>query len=125
MRTNLLSKRLRDLRRSVGLSQEALGAQGFVSTPGWVKIENGTRQPSDTLLEKLVNWAQNDGYVTKDERDNLLQELLSLKYMTHLSPFVSRLAKNYYETVNRPNVLLAPKVTREYGAKKQLATVEV
>jgi hypothetical protein len=37
--------------KSIEISQEAFGAQGFVSAPGWAKIENGTRQPSDELLK--------------------------------------------------------------------------
>jgi len=37
-----------------------------------------------------------------------LEELLSLKYMNHLSPFVSRLAADYYKTLEIPNVLRVP-----------------
>jgi transcriptional regulator with XRE-family HTH domain len=93
----LVNKRLRELRISLGLSQEAIGAQGFVSTPGWVKIENGTRQPSDALLEKLVVWLERDRYVTKEEGEQILEELLSLKYMNHLSPFIRKLARGHHE----------------------------
>jgi transcriptional regulator with XRE-family HTH domain len=95
----LVNKRLRELRLSLELSQEAIGAQGFVSTPGWVKIENGTRQPSDALLEKLVVWLEKDRYLTKKEGSQMLDELLSLKYMNHLSPFVQRLAHDYHEAL--------------------------
>jgi len=95
----LVNKRLRELRLSLELSQEAIGAQGFVSTPGWVKIENGTRQPSDALLEKLVAWLGKDGYLTKAEGDKMLEELLSLKYMNHLSPFIRRLAGSYHDAL--------------------------
>lgn len=99
MSLKLVNKRLRELRLSLELSQEAIGAQGFVSTPGWVKIENGTRQPSDALLEKLVAWLEKDGYLTKKEGDKMLEELLSLKYMNHLSPFIRRLAQSYHEAL--------------------------
>jgi len=94
-----VNKRLRELRLSLGLSQEAIGAQGFVSTPGWVKIESGARQPGDALLEKLVAWLEKDGYLAKAEGDKMLEELLSLKYMTHLSPFIRRLARDYHEAL--------------------------
>ena len=95
MSDNLLSKRLRDLRRSLGLSQEAMGMQGFVSTPGWVKIENGSRHPSDDLIAKIVDWLAKDGYIKVSEKEALLDEFLTLKYMGHLSPFVRKLAQNH------------------------------
>lgn len=95
----LLNRRLRELRLSLGLSQEAIGAQGFVSTPGWAKIENGTRQPSDNLLERLVSWLIHDNYLSPHEGDDLLEELLTLKYMGHLSSFVRKLARANYERI--------------------------
>ena len=102
MRTKLLNKRLRDLRNALGLSQEAMGAQGFVSTPGWVKIENATRHPSDAMLNKMCDWLEKEG------QQALMEELLSLKYMNHLSPFVSGLAADYYKTLEIQNVLRVP-----------------
>lgn len=91
---------------SLGLSQEAVGAQGFVSTPGWVKIERGARSPSDTLIEKLAEWLVKDGYVSKQEAKNLQEELLTLKYMADLSPFVRRLATEHYQKlkVDKPRI---------------------
>ncbi len=83
----------------MGISQEALGAQGFVSASGWAKIENGTRQPSDELLQKLAEWMEKDGYLKSSEKTRLLDELLSLKYMKHLSPFVRRLAENFHRSL--------------------------
>lgn len=101
----LVNQRLRELRLSLGLSQEAIGAQGFVSTPGWVKIENGTRQPGDALVEKLVAWLERDGYVTAAKKEHLRDELLALKYMGHVSPFVRRLAGEFYDELSAPKVL--------------------
>lgn len=101
----LVNQRLRELRQSLGLSQEAIGAQGFVSTPGWVKIENGTRQPGDALVEKLVAWLERDGYVTPSAGEHLRDELLALKYMGHVSPFVRKLARSYYAELSGPKVL--------------------
>jgi len=98
----LVNRRLRQLRLSLGLSQEAIGAQGFVSTPGWVKVENGTRQPGDSLLEKLVSWLEKDHYVTKRDGERLLEELMALKYMNHASPFIRRLAQQYHEELVAP-----------------------
>ena len=108
MRTKLLNKRLRDLRNALGLSQEAMGTQGFVSTPGWVKIENATRHPSDALLDKMCDWLEKEGHVNAAQKQALLEELLSLKYKKHLSPFVSRLAEDYYKTLEKPNESRVP-----------------
>ena len=93
----LINRRLRELRLSLGLSQEAIGAQGFVSAPGWAKMENGTRQPSDLLLTNLVAWLVKDRYIKKSESVLLLDELLTLKYMGHLSPFVRDLARRHHD----------------------------
>lgn len=95
MSDNQLGKRLRHIRRSLGLSQEAIGMQGFVSTPGWIKIENGTRHPSDELLQKIVDWLVRDGYLKANEKESTLDEFLTLKYMSHLSPFVRKLARDH------------------------------
>ena len=116
MRTKLLNKRLRDLRIALGLSQEAMGSHGFISTPGWVKIENATRHPSDALLYKLCDWLEKEGRVDAAQKQSLLEELLSLKYMNHLSPFVCRLASDYYKTLEIPNVLRLPE--RSSGLEK-------
>lgn len=95
MESNQLSKRLRNLRRSLGLSQEAMGMQGFVSTPGWIKIEHGTRHPSDELLKKFVDWLVRDGYLKASEKESTLDQFLALKYTCHLSPFVRKMAHNH------------------------------
>jgi len=102
----LINRRLRELRLSLGLSQEAIGAQGFVSTPGWVKIENGTRQPGDALLEGLVAWLEKDRYVTGEDSGKLLDELLTLKYLNHSSSFVRRLAREYRDSLDQVDPLL-------------------
>ena len=112
MGVNLLSKRLRNLRRSLGLSQEAMGMQGFVSTPGWVKIENGTRHPSDDLLKKIVDWLVRDGYLKPAEKESTLDEFLTLKYMSHLSPFVRKLARDYHSGKD----CTEPKATEEHAS---------
>jgi transcriptional regulator with XRE-family HTH domain len=108
MRLKLLNKRLRDLRVSLGLSQEAMGSKGFISTPGWVKIENATRHPSDELINKMCDWLEKEGHVDAAQKKALLEELLCLKYMDNLSPFVSRLASDYYKTLVIPNILRVP-----------------
>ena len=56
-----LGDRLKKLRKELGLSQEALGAQGFVSTPGWIKIENGQRQASEKLTAVAMQVLQDRG----------------------------------------------------------------
>ncbi len=87
-----LGDRLKALRRELGLSQEALGAQGFVSTPGWIKIENGQRQASEKLIEKLTQWLVSDKYMRTAPASTLREELLILKYLGNRSPFVREMA---------------------------------
>ncbi|MBU3665097.1 MAG: helix-turn-helix transcriptional regulator [Chthoniobacterales bacterium] len=119
MRVSLVSQRLRELRRSLEISQEALGAQGFVSAPGWAKIENGTRQPSDDLLEKLTDWMVKYGYLKLREKSRLLDELLSLKYMEHLSPFVCRLARDFHQSITTTPLLRVAEPAPTYRAKRK------
>ncbi len=90
-----LGERLKTLRRELGLSQEALGAQGFVSTPGWIKIENGQRQASEKLIEKLTKWLVEDKYMRSGAAGTLKEELLTLKYLGSRSLFVRDLAKSH------------------------------
>ena len=88
-----LGERLKTLRRELGLSQEALGAQGFVSAPGWIKIENGQRLASEKLIEKLVKWLVADKYMKTTAANGLRDELLTLKYLGSSSGFVREMAK--------------------------------
>lgn len=118
MRVSLVCQRLRELRKSIGISQEAFGAQGFVSAPGWAKIENGTRQPSDELLEKLTDWMVKDGYLKARQKSRLLDELLSLKYMENLSPFVRRLACDFHRSLTCAPVLRVAESGAVYRAKR-------
>ncbi len=90
-----LGDRLKALRRELGLSQEALGAQGFVSTPGWIKIENGQRQASEKLLDKLTRWLVEDRYMRAGAASALREELLTLKYLGSRSLFVREMAKTH------------------------------
>ena len=95
MKTLTIGDRLKALRVSLGYSQEEIGRQGFVSTPGWIKLENGQRSPSEDLLAKLVVWLIKGKYVKKGEGDALHDELLTLKYLGSSQPFVRRLADNF------------------------------
>lgn len=97
MSVSLPCQRLRELRKTIGISQEALGAQGVVSVSGQAQIEKGTRQPSDELLEKLTNWIVKKGYLRPPQQSRPLDELLSLKYMENLLPFVRRLARKFHQ----------------------------
>ena len=82
---SLLGHKLKALRQQIGLSQEAIGAQGFVSTPGWIKIENGQRQASEKLLARFVDWLVSDKHITKSARQPLLEELLLRKHLGNRS----------------------------------------
>ena len=99
--------RLRKLRGELGLSQEAIGAQGFVSAPGWIKIENEQRQASEKLIEKLVKWLVSDKYLKTGGAANLREELLTLKYMGSRSPFVRAMAKDHAKALPGAALLLA------------------
>ena len=88
-----LGNRLKKLRQEIGLSQEAIGTQGFVSTPGWIKLENGQRQASEKLIDKLTKWLVGDKYMKAPAATTLKEELLILKYLGNRSPFVRDMAK--------------------------------
>ena len=90
-----LTARLKALRKEAGVSQEAIGAQGSVSTPGWIKIENGLRSPSEKLLAELVGWLVQEKIVRAGQKTALIEELCALKYAGHRSPFLSMLARNF------------------------------
>ena len=86
-------ERVKKLRQELGLSQEDLGAQGFVSTPGWIKIENGQRQASEKLIGKMITWLVGGKYMRSGAAGTLKQELLTLKYLGSNSAFVRDMAK--------------------------------
>lgn len=96
-----LGQRLKSIRRELKLSQEAVGAQGFVSTPGWIKIENGQRQASDKLIEKFVNWLIREEYVQPSAAHKLQDEFLTLKYARHASTFVREMARRHYRAAHQ------------------------
>jgi transcriptional regulator with XRE-family HTH domain len=106
-----LGEKLKALRRDLGLSQEALGAQGFVSTPGWIKIENGQ------LIDKLVRWLIDDKYMRAGAANTLKEELLTLKYLGSRSTFVRELAKTHARKLPTGAVLLAAEEPGAYKVK--------
>ena len=103
-----LGDKLKSIRRESGLSQEAIGAQGFVSAPGWIKLENGQRSPSEKLLEKLVAWLVQDKHVRSNTAKGLREELLTLKYLGSHSTFVRSLAQSHAKGLPTGEALLAP-----------------
>ena len=103
-----LGEKLKLIRRESGLSQEAIGAQGFVSAPGWIKLENGQRSPSEKLIEKLVAWLVQDKHVKTNAGKSLKEELLTLKYLGSHSTFVRGLAQTHAKGLPTGEALLAP-----------------
>ncbi len=103
-----LGEKLKSIRRESGLSQEAIGAQGFVSAPGWIKLENGQRSPSEKLLEKLVTWLVQDKHIRANTSKGLREELLTLKYLGSHSTFVRSLAQTHARQLPTGDALLAP-----------------
>lgn len=55
MSLSLASLCLRILRKSIGVSQETIGAQVFMSDLRWAQNKNGTHHLGDELLEKLTD----------------------------------------------------------------------
>ena len=90
---NTLAARLKDLRHKAGLSQEAVGAQGFVSTPGWIKVENGQRNPSEKLIVAFVTWLAAEKIIRASVKAALIEELTTIKYAEHRSPFLREMAR--------------------------------
>ena len=102
-----LGERLKSLRRELGLSQEALGAQGIVSAPGWIKIENGQRQASEKLIDKLCKWVVEEKYLRTGAATALREELLTLKWLGSKSPFMREMARNHARKLPKGEALLA------------------
>lgn len=90
-----IGRRLHALRKVAGVSQEAIGAQGFVSAPGWIKVENGQRLPSEKLLAAFVGWLVQEKFIRAGAKAALVEELTALKYSTHRSPFLAGLARQH------------------------------
>ena len=63
-----------------------------MSAPGWIKLENGQRQPSEKLIEKLVTWVQLRGSFNSKGAKSLREELLLCKYLGSPSAFVRSMA---------------------------------
>ena len=105
-----LGERIRALRENADLSQEAIGAQGFISAPGWIKIENNQRQPSEKLIEQLVAWLSKDKHIKANSAKALREELTTLKYMGSNSPFLRILAKEHAKTLPNAAELLTETV---------------
>jgi transcriptional regulator with XRE-family HTH domain len=97
----VLGKKLAELRRSVGLTQEAVAALVPVSVPALIKIENGQRLPSDETLERLARALAKAGAVKASERKALEVELLTRKYAEHrTSEFLRGLARKRLKEIN-------------------------
>ena len=92
---NRLGATLKDLRTRLGFSQEAIGAQGFVSAPGYIKIENGQRQASEKLIQNFTDWLVSDKHMSRKNADGVKAQLLTAKYLDARSPFVRDMAANH------------------------------
>ena len=104
-----LGEKLQTIRRECDLSQEAIGGQGFISAPGWIKLENEQRSPSEKLLEKLVTWLVKDKHVSASKAKVLKEELFTLKYLGSNSMFVRELAKGHAKLLPNGETLLEQK----------------
>ena len=112
-----LAERLKALRLNIGISQEAIGAQGFVSTHFWIKVERGLRSPSEELIMRLVSWLLREDYLSANTAGALLDELLILKYLGSSSPFIRRMALNYAERITAGTAHLVAEDMAVYRTK--------
>ena len=104
----LLGDRMKELRKAAKLTQHAIGAQGFVSAPGWIKLENGQRSPSETLLKKFVALLVTEGVIRTSHSAALLDELETLKYVHHHTDYLRRVTRAYYKTLTPVAIQAAP-----------------
>jgi transcriptional regulator with XRE-family HTH domain len=111
-----IGDRLKQLRKELGISQEAMGHNGFVSTPGWIKLENGQRLPSEKLIERLCAYAQECGF-DEGKAHKLKVELLVLKYAYGKSSFL-QVAMTVYAAKYRIGVLATVAVAGAVPASK-------
>jgi transcriptional regulator with XRE-family HTH domain len=95
-----IARRLHELRKLAEVSQEAMGAQGFVSAPGWIKMENGQRSPSEKLLTAFVEWLVEEKVVRPNQKVALLDELCALKYSSHGNAFLRKMAREHLATLS-------------------------
>lgn len=109
---------MKALRNEVGLSQDGFGSQGFISTPGWIKIENGQRHASEKLLERLIRWLIDHKHLKAGAANVLREELLTLKYLGANSKFVREMAKVHASGMPNGNVLLEETATYRTKPKR-------
>ena len=108
-------ERVKSLRNELGLSQETFGTRGFVSTPGWIKIENGQRQASEKLIEQLARWLVQDKHLKSGAAGVLKEELLTLKYLGSNSSFLREMARTHAKKLPSGAAMLT---TSKPAAKK-------
>ena len=99
---------MKELRKAAKLTQHAIGAQGFVSAPGWIKLENGQRSPSETLLKKFTALMVAEGVIRANHSAALLDELETLKYVHHRNDYLRRVTRSYYKTLSPVAIQTAP-----------------
>ena len=102
-----LGDKLQSIRHDCGLSQGSIGAQGFVSAPGWIKLENGQRSPSEKLIHQFVAWLVEGKHVRASASKTLRDELLTLKYLGSNSLFLRDLARTHARTLPGGDAMLA------------------
>jgi transcriptional regulator with XRE-family HTH domain len=94
-----LGERLKMLRVGIELSQEAIGAQGCVSTSGWIAIEAGKREASEKVIDRLIRWLVQNKHLTVAASSALREELLTLRYLGSRSAFVRGMALEHAKTL--------------------------
>lgn len=94
-----VTARMKELRLAAKLTQEAIGAQGIISMPGWIKIENGQRNPSEKMLERFVALMVAEGVIHANQEAALLDELATLKFSHHRSDFLRRITRERLQTI--------------------------
>ena len=103
-----ITARMKELRLAAKLTQEAIGAQGIISMPGWIKIENGQRNPSEKMLERFVALMVAEGVIHANQEAALLDELAALKYSQHRSDFLRRITRERLKIIPRVAIQTVP-----------------
>ena len=104
-----LGERLKQLRRELGLSQEAIGKTSLMSAPGWIKLENGQRSPSEKLIRRLYDYLKEEHGYSESKAHKLKLELLLLKYAADPTKFTSVLAMAYVKLYKLESLLSGEK----------------
>ena len=94
-----LHERLKQLRADTDWSQETFAAHIGISTPGYIKLENGQRLPSEKVITQIAG-ALFDKKTTLYAPlvASLIDELSTLKALGSKNPYIRKIAGVYVKS---------------------------